>query len=181
MIDLQPHLVGELTDISPTRASDWEELYAVASDPVIWAIHPARNRHEEKEFREYFDTGMASGGALTIRDRTTGKMIGASRYHGWDPVLREVEIGWTFLATACWGGRYNREVKWLMLGHAFTFADTVVFWVGETNLRSRRAMEKIGGALRPGMFERSHGEMSFPYVIYEIANRPGWEAPLLRA
>jgi RimJ/RimL family protein N-acetyltransferase len=146
--------------------------------PGDLAIHPARNRHEEKEFREYFDTGLASGGALTIRERDSGKVIGASRYYGCDPALGEVEIGWTFLATACWGGRYNREVKRLMLGHAFVFADTVVFWVGEANLRSRRAMEKIGGVLRPGTIDRSYNGQTSPHVIYEIANRPGWDAPL---
>lgn len=181
MVDLQPRLVGDLTEIVPMREDDWAELYAVASDPAIWALHPAQNRYEEKEFREYFDTGMASGGALTIRGRPSGKVIGASRYYGYDPALGEVEIGWTFLATACWGGRYNREIKRRMLAHAFTFADTVVFWVGEDNLRSRRAMEKIGGVCRPGAIDRSYNGQTSPHVIYEIANRPGWELPLTLA
>jgi RimJ/RimL family protein N-acetyltransferase len=178
MVDLQPRLGGELTELSPMRESDWGDLYAVASDPAIWALHPAWNRYQEKEFREYFDGGIKSGGALTIRERRSGTVIGASRYYGYDPALREIEIGWTFLATRCWGGRYNREIKWLMLGHAFTFVDTVVFWVGETNWRSQRAMEKIGGRRRPGTIDRSYNGQTSPHVIFEIANRPGWELPL---
>ena len=178
MAEFQPHLVGDLTDIRPMQESDWAELYAVAADPAIWEVHPARNRYEEREFREYFDTGIASGGALTIRDRQSGKVIGASRYYGHDPELSEVEIGWTFLATAYWGGRYNREIKRLMLEHAFDFVDTVVFWVGEKNWRSQRAMEKIGGVRRPGMIERSYNGQTSPHIIFEIANRTGWEIPL---
>jgi RimJ/RimL family protein N-acetyltransferase len=161
------------------RESDWANLYAVASDPAIWALHPASNRYEEKEFREYFDTGMASGGALTIYNKQTAKAIGASRYYGFDPELREVEVGWTFLATAYWGGRYNREIKRLMLEHAFGFADTVVFWVGDRNWRSQRAMEKIGGVRRPGTIERSYNGQTAPHVVFEIEARPGWQVPLL--
>ena len=160
------------------RETDWAELYGVASDPAIWALHPARNRFEEKEFREYFDTGMASGGALTIREQRIGKVIGASRYYGYDPVLREIEIGWTFLATAFWGGRFNREIKRLMLDHAFGFADTVVFWVGEQNWRSQHAMEKIGGVRRPEMIDRSYNGQTSPHIVFEITNLPGWETPL---
>ena len=59
----------------------------------------------------------------------------------------EVEIGWTFLERAFWGGAINAEMKSLLLGHAFRFVERVVFVVGETNWRSRKAMEKIGGRL----------------------------------
>lgn len=62
---------------------------------------------------------------------------------------REVEIGWTFLDRSCWGGRYNREMKQLMLEHAFDVVDAVVFRVHSDNARSRRAVEKLG-AVRVG-------------------------------
>jgi RimJ/RimL family protein N-acetyltransferase len=93
MVDLQPCIVGELIDIAPMRDGDWAELFAVASDPAIWELHPAHNRWQEEESREYFATGIASGGALTIRDRKFGGVIGASRYYGYDPEHGEVEIG----------------------------------------------------------------------------------------
>jgi len=49
------------------------------------------------------------------------------------------------LARSHWGGVYNREMKQLMLRHAFRFVNSVIFMVGAKNLRSQRAMEKIGG------------------------------------
>lgn len=172
---LQPDLLGHLTTLSPMRPDDWDALYAAASDPAIWALHPTPTRYREEEFRAYFQSGLDGGGALVIRDRATGAVIGSTRYHGHDPDLREIEIGWTFLTRRYWGGRYNREVKRLMIGHAFTFVDKAIFWVGVENLRSRAAMEKIGGVLRPGMVDRGTGGL---HVVYEIANRPGWDAQL---
>ena len=83
------------------------------------------------------------------------------------PSKSEVEIGWTFLARSHWGGATNREVKRLMLDHAFTFVDTAIFWVGVENWRSLGAMKKIGGVLRAGHFTRAlSGDR--PYVIFEI-------------
>ena len=100
-------------------------------------------------------------------DRATGRLIGSSRYYGYEPELSEIEIGWTFLARSHWGGRANREVKRLMLDHAFTLVDTVVFWVGDQNWRSQGAMTKIGGVKRKGLFVRElSGDR--PYFIFEI-------------
>jgi hypothetical protein len=59
-----------------------------------------------------------------------------------------IEIGWTFLARRYWGGRYNGEMKRLMLEHAFQTVDEVVFIIGPENHRSRRAVEKIGAIYR---------------------------------
>jgi RimJ/RimL family protein N-acetyltransferase len=169
--DRQPTLEGDLVRLRPSVAGDWDALFAVASDPLIWEVHPAHDRWQEAVFRAYFDAGLASGGALTIRDRATGAVIGSSRYDNWKPDDREIEIGWTYLARSHWGGAYNREIKTLMLGHIFHFVETVVFTVGEGNLRSRRAMEKMGGVLRAGVEHRlMAGEMK-PHVIYEIVRR----------
>ncbi len=88
-------------------------------------------------------------------------MVGSSRFHGYDPVRREVEIGWTFLARSHWGGAYNGEMKRLMLDHAFRFVDTVLFLVGPENHRSRRAVEKIGGVLSGTRFERGHEAVEY--------------------
>ena len=145
--DLQPVLRGELVELRPLRADDFAALYNVASDPLIWEQHPNSDRHEEAVFREFFREALGSGGALVASDARDGRVIGSSRFHGYDPAQSEVEIGWTFLARSHWGGRYNGEMKRLMLGHAFRFVDNVVFLVGPQNLRSRRAVEKIGGVL----------------------------------
>lgn len=145
--DLQPVLRGELLELRPLRADDFEALYRVASDPLIWEQHPNSDRHREEVFREFFREALASGGALTAFDLKDGRVVGSSRFHGYDPARSEIEIGWTFLARTHWGGRYNGEMKRLMLGHAFRFVDNVVFLVGPQNWRSRRAVEKIGGRL----------------------------------
>jgi RimJ/RimL family protein N-acetyltransferase len=143
--DLQPHLEGELLELRPLRAEDWTALYAVASDPLIWEVHPERDRYKEEVFRRFFSGAMESGGAFLVVDRKTGEVIGSTRYSHLDSERSEIEIGWTFLACSHWGGRYNRDMKRLMLGHAFQFVDRVVLLVGPQNFRSRRAAEKIGG------------------------------------
>src|SRR6185436_15728467 len=108
-----------------------------------------------------------SNSAFAFTERATGSIIGSSRYHGYDPEQSEIEIGWTFLVRKHWGGITNREIKYLMLDHAFTFVDTVVFWVGEDNRRSQRAMEKIGGSRREGSFSRP--DVAGPHVVFEIS------------
>ena len=145
--ELQPHLVGDLIKLRPLRPDDWESLFAVASDPLIWVQHPASNRYREEVFREFFREALASGGALVVIDRKTQEIIGSSRYFGLDDCEKEIEIGWTFLSRSYWGGAYNRELKRLMLDHAFRFVESVIFKIGATNFRSRRAVEKIGGVL----------------------------------
>jgi RimJ/RimL family protein N-acetyltransferase len=126
---------------------DWDALSVVASDPLIWEQHPEHDRWKEDVFGRFFDEGLAGGGAFVVVDRQTGAVIGSTRYHNYDADKSEVEIGWSFLAHDYWGGAYNGEVKRLLLDHAFGFVERVVFLVGPTNLRSQRAMEKIGGVL----------------------------------
>ena len=109
--DPQPVLAGDLLTLRPLRADDWDALYAVAADPLSWAQHPASDRYQPAVFRAFFDDAVASGGALVATDNATGKVIGSSRYSGYDAALGEVEIGWSFLARACWGGRVNGEMK----------------------------------------------------------------------
>jgi RimJ/RimL family protein N-acetyltransferase len=87
---------------------------------------------------------MESRGAFAVIERRSGRIIGSSRYWNLKPAESEVEIGWTFLEREFWGGRHNGELKSLMLAHAFRFVDRVVFVIGENNLRSQKAIEKIG-------------------------------------
>jgi RimJ/RimL family protein N-acetyltransferase len=142
--DLQPVLPGQLLNLRPLRSDDFDALFAVASDPLIWEQHPARDRYRPEVFRNFFDEAMASGGALIATDAKDGQVIGGSRYHGYNGEQSEIEIGWSFLARRFWGGKYNGEMKDLMLRHAFTFVDRVIFLIGPENYRSQRAVEKIG-------------------------------------
>lgn len=162
--EFQPTLTGELVELRPLREDDWAELFAVASDPLIWELHPQPDRYKEEVFRRYFRGAMDSGGAFAVIDRATGKIIGSSRYHDYNPEKSQIEIGYTFLARSYWGGTYNAEMKRLMLTHAFTFVDCAVFVVGKMNYRSQRAMEKIGGQ-RTGELVELDGRVN---VVYEI-------------
>jgi RimJ/RimL family protein N-acetyltransferase len=169
--DLQPTLTGALLELRPLREDDFAALFAVAADRLIWELHPVSDRYQEPVFREFFRGALESGGAFVVVDTATGAMIGSTRYLDYDPASSHVEIGYTFLARSHWGGRYNGEMKRLMLNHAFRFVDRVIFHVGPTNWRSRRAVEKIGGVLT-GTSRSAVGRES---VVYEITS-PGLRA-----
>lgn len=143
--DAQPTLRGELVHLRPLREDDYAALHGVGSDPLIWEQHPDRNRHEPEVFRAFFREAIERGGALAVLDAASGELIGSSRYHDYDGSRSAVEIGWTFLARKYWGGRYNGEMKQLMMDHAFRYVNHVLFVIGPENRRSRRAVEKIGG------------------------------------
>jgi RimJ/RimL family protein N-acetyltransferase len=162
--DLRPTLKGELLELRPLRPDDFADLYAVASDPLIWEQHPIKDRYKEEVFKVFFREALESGGALIAIDSKDGRVIGSSRFHGYDQAKSEIEIGWTFLARSHWGGVFNREMKRLMLRHAFRFVDSVIFLVGPENLRSQRAVEKIGG-VRVGSRLDGSGRESVAYQI----------------
>ena len=162
--DLQPTLQGELLRLRPLRPEDWADLYAVASDPLIWEQHPNNDRYKEEVFQGFFREALESGGALIVIDARDGRVIGSSRFHGYDNDKSEIEIGWTFLARSHWGGVYNKELKQLMLRHAFRFVNSVIFLIGPTNLRSQRAVERIG-AVRVASRRDGSGRESLVYQI----------------
>src|SRR5438874_6155623 len=166
--DLQPNLKGELIELRPLRREDWNELFAVASDPLIWEQHPESDRYKKEIFKIFFEGALDSGGAFVVIDTKTRQIIGSTRFYGYNPEKSEIEIGWTFLATKYWGGRYNAEMKQLMLAHAFKFVENVILLVGENNIRSQKATEKIGG-IRNGMVKKTYRNalpsLSIKYVI----------------
>ena len=143
--DLQPVLEGKLLRLRPLREEDYDALFSVASDPLIWEQHPSSDRWKPEVVRTFFEEGLACGGAFAVIDLKSGEIIGSSRYDHLDESEGEIEVGWTFLARSHWGGSYNREMKRLMLAHAFQFVGEVVLVIGPNNIRSRRAAEKIGG------------------------------------
>lgn len=162
--DLQPRLRGELLELRPLRPDDYEQVYAVASDPLIWEQHPSSDRWRPDVFKVFFREALESGGALVAIDLRDGRVIGSSRFNGYDANRRQIEIGWTFLARSHWGGAFNGEMKRLMLGHAFQFVDRVIFVIGLRNFRSQRAVEKIGG-VRDGVGLDAGGEERLFYHI----------------
>jgi RimJ/RimL family protein N-acetyltransferase len=168
---LQPHLKGELIELRPLGSEDWDDLFAVASDPLIWQQHPENDRCTEDVFKIFLKDALDSAGAFVVIDTKSQQIIGSTRFHGYDPEKSEIEIGWTFLARKYWGGRYNREMKQLMLAHAFKFVENVVFFVGESNIRSQKATEKIGG-IKSGVMQKIYGNRPPSRNVRYVIRKP---------
>ncbi|KPF62714.1 GNAT family N-acetyltransferase [Porphyrobacter sp. AAP60] len=180
MLDRQPVLEGERLLLRPLQPADWDALFAVASDPLIWQQHPAHDRWREPVFRAFFDDALANKGALVAIDRANGAVIGSSRFEGLEePDGGSVEIGWTFLARAFWGGAYNHEMKRLMLAHALASVAECRFLVGTANTRSRRALENIGARLTDLIEQRvmAGGEV-IEHLTYVITREDFAKGPL---
>ena len=178
--DYQPILCDGAVSLRPMRAEDWQALYAVARDPAIWAAHPAADRWQEAPFHGYFASCLASGGALVIEDAATQAVLGLSRYDRARAEMGEIEIGWTFLARDRWGGPTNAAVKRLMIAHALATFDWAIFCIGENNLRSRRALEKIGGTLLPRHIDALINASLIRHVIYAMDRTAFANGPLMR-
>ena len=166
--ELQPSLMNDVVKIEPLRAGDFEMLYAVAADPLIWEQHPVRDRYQRQVFEGFFKGAIDSGGAFRVIDSANGELIGSSRYHDLNENKSCVEVGYTFIARSRWGGPHNRALKTLMLDHAFRFVDRVTFKVGVNNWRSRKAMEKLGGVYIGEEVVSYSGEPGHPNVIFKI-------------
>jgi RimJ/RimL family protein N-acetyltransferase len=146
------------------REDDFDALYDVASDPLVWEQHPNADRWQRPVFEGFFREAMESRGALIVIDRDAGRVVGSSRFFGYDPESSQVEIGWSFLARSHWGGSFNREMKDLMLRHALQVVDRVIFMVGPNNVRSQRAMLKLG-AQPLGEMNNARGRPSVGFAI----------------
>ena len=142
---LQPCLENDLVKLRPLELSDYSELYEVGSDPLIWRQHQNKDRYELEKFKTFFEDAIKSKGALAILDAENGKLIGSSRFK----ILGDenggvVEIGWSFLSCDYWGGIYNRSFKKLMVNYALKSFKNVIFYVNSKNIRSQKALEKLG-------------------------------------
>jgi N-acetyltransferase len=176
--DFQPTLHGEWLTMRPYAEDDFEALYAVAADPLIWEVHPVPERHQRPVFRFNIDDALSDKGGLVAIDRNSGAIIGYSRYSQTKVDAADMEIGWTFLARAFWGGQYNRDMKRVMLAHALASFERVIFRVGDANGRSRRAVEKIGGVLIPWDEVISVFGRDIRHVAYEITREGFAKGPL---
>lgn len=140
---LQPNIQDDLIRLRPLEEDDFDSLYEVAKDPLIWEQHPVK-RYKSQIFENFFRESIDSKGALIVIDNESNEVIGSSRFRRLDYLESAVEIGWTFLARKCWGGVYNKSLKSLMIDHALENFDEVIFYIAEGNIRSQKAVEKIG-------------------------------------
>ncbi len=171
---LQPTLSSEFVKIVPLKADDFETLYKVASDPEIWEQHPNKDRYKREVFKTFFEGAMESGGAFLVYDNRSNDVIGSSRFYGFDKEKDSVTIGYTFLAKDHWGSTYNHALKKLMLEHAFKYVSKVMFHIGAVNIRSQKAIEKLGAKKVDELDVAYYGEASKLNFIYKIEKK-SWE------
>lgn len=169
--DPQPHLKNELITLRPLRPEDFDTLFDIASDPLIWEQHPNNDRYKKDVFQQFFDVAIAGSNSLAVMENITGKIIGTSRYYDFEKTAKTTAIGYTFIGRDFWGKGYNGSLKKLMLDYAFLSADQVIFHVGKSNYRSQKAVEKLGGIL-------IGEEVSTPplvNLVYEIT-KTSWQS-----
>ena len=161
------NLETDILKLAPLTVSDFDALFEVASDPLIWEQHPTKDRYKKEVFQLFFDGAVASKTAFLIIDTGTNKLIGSSRYYDYRPEQSSIAIGYTFLNRDYWGGTYNKSSKKILLNYAFQYVDKVYFHIGATNGRSQKAILNIG-AHKIGEVDFDHyGQkvLHYEYVI----------------
>ncbi|HQD09848.1 MAG TPA: GNAT family N-acetyltransferase [Flavihumibacter sp.] len=167
----QPTLENDWLILYPLQPADFDDLFAVAADPAIWAQHPNKDRWKKEVFTVFFEGAMASGGAFRIVEKASGQTIGSTRFYDYAEADNSILIGYTFYATRCWGRGINPAVKKLMLDYIFQWVDRVIFHVGADNLRSQIAITRVG-AQKIGVQNLAyHGEQPRYNFVYEITRR----------
>lgn len=166
--DIQSILENEKVILYPLLEQDFEDLYAVAADPEIWEQHPNKDRWKKEVFKTFFDGAIQSKGAFKIIEKTTGKIIGSTRFYDYSEQEDSILIGYTFYATQYWGKGINHSVKTIMLNYIFQFVSTVYFHIGANNVRSQIAITRIG-ATKSGEQEVAYfGELPKSNFIYQL-------------
>lgn len=169
-INWQPdHLKNEVVLLVPLTEQDFDPLYQVASDPLIWEQHPSSDRYQKNVFQEFFNTALASKAAFVIVDKHMGQIIGSTRFYDYNASDNSIAIGFTFLARKYWGGKYNLAVKELMLHYAFGYAGKVIFHIGATNIRSQIATSRLGAIKTMEFFTQTPTgkRLSYEYTLYK--------------
>lgn len=149
------NLETNILKLVPLTALDFDALFEVASDPLIWEQHPTKDRYKKEVFQLFFDGAVASKTAFLIIDTATNNLIGSTRYYDYRPDQSSIAIGYTFLNRNYWGGTYNKASKKILLNYAFQYVDKVYFHIGATNVRSQKAILNIGA--------HKIGEVDFDY------------------
>lgn len=165
---LQPILENENVKLIPLAEDDFERLYEIASDPKIWEQHPNKDRYQREVFKTFFEGAMQSKGAFLILDKASDEVAGSTRFYDYDGQDNSIFIGYTFYARKFWGSRLNPQVKKLMLEYVFHFVDKVNFHVGAVNIRSQKAMAKLGASKINEIAVAYYGEETRTNFLYVI-------------
>lgn len=165
---IQPELENNKYQLIPLSQGDFEALYEVASDPKVWEQHPNKDRYKREVFENFFKGAMESQGAFKIVEKSSGDVLGSTRFYDFDESKNSIFIGYTFYGTKCWGKGINPQIKKLMLDYIFQYVDTVHFHIGKENFRSQTALERLGGKKIKEEEVAYFGEPTRTNFVYEI-------------
>ena len=141
-----------------------ESIEALAKDARIWEGNRGfiLNETFDEQFDKYLAAAIdnyAMGGqqAFVIHKTNDDAIIGMTRFLNIDKKEKRLEIGYTWYIPAVWGKVYNKECKLLLLQYTFEELsfNRAQFNVAGQNIRSQKAVEKIGG-IKEGVL-RKHG------------------------
>ncbi len=172
-INIQPTLENEKVILYPLQAQDFEALYLAASNPEIWEQHPNKERWRRDVFQTFFEGALKSKGAFKIVDKSTGNVIGSSRFYDYKDDDKSILIGYTFFTTEFWGKGINHLVKNLMLDYIFQFVSVVNFHIGADNVRSQVSIGRLGITKVAEEEVAYFGEQPKLNFIYRVA-KPEW-------
>lgn len=167
-ISIQTSLENEQVILVPLQDEDFEALYAVASDPELWAQHPNKDRWQRAVFKVFFEGAMQSKGAFKIIDKVSQSLVGSTRFYDYKAEDDSIFIGYTFYARSCWGKGINQAVKKMMLDYIFRFVSKVNFHIGAENVRSQIAIGRLGARKVAEEVVAYFGEPDRLNFVYEI-------------
>lgn len=190
MRPLSAPLQGAIVELEPLTEEHTEELWEAAQAPEIWTwlAHLGESREKFDHWIEISLEAARAGaeGPFATRLRSSGRLVGSSRYLNVRRPDRVVEIGWTWLNPAAWRTGANLEAKLLMLEHAFDQLDCVrvEFKTDSRNERSRNALAglpaQFEGVLRNHMIVPDVGQRDSAYFSVIAEEWPTVEANLRR-
>ncbi len=163
-------LENELVVLKVLQETDFDELYAIASNPLIWEQHPAKNRYEKDVFELFFREAIKSDLSFKVIDKSNNQIIGSTRYYNYNQNNSSVAIGYTFLDRKYWGGKFNKSMKDLLINYAFQFVENVYFHVGANNIRSQMALSNIG-AKKLGIISQENNGINVISLEYLIKRK----------
>lgn len=170
--NLQPtSLASDLIRLVPLKEEDFEALYEVASDPLIWEQHPNKDRYKREVFQNFFQGALQSEGAFIVYEQASGKVVGSSRFYDYDEANSSITVGYTFIGREYWGKGHNKALKKLMFNYAFQFVDHIILHIGATNFRSQKAIEKLGAEKIDEIEVAYYGEPVKLNFVYQVAQK----------
>lgn len=170
---IQPVLENDTVLLQPLEENDFEALYEVASDEMIWIQHPNKDRWKKEVFQSFFEGAIKSKGAFKIIDKESGSVAGSSRFYDYNEKEKSIFIGYTFYAVLFWGTGFNPSVKKIMMEYIFQYVDKVRFHIGATNFRSQTAITRIGAIKIAEEEVAYYNEPSRLNFVYEI-DKANW-------